>query len=289
MGEIKILRIRVLSDLHDDIERNALESLPHVDADVTVVAGDAMAPGHLAIRRVRELLPLAERLIYVPGNHDYYSFANRKQPELKTTWELQRNDLMPRAAEENGVILLDDSKVEIEGVTFIGATLWSDMRCRPTYVSHADAMRSAMRMNDYRVIKREPGRGKDRLKPATTIELHKASVEYISSCLNESGGSATVVVTHHAPSPRSLDRWDPKHPQSFNDLDWCYGSDLEHLMHGDAAPALWLHGHIHAGRDYQVGDTRVLTNPRGYPRENPEFDPSFVVEFEPRYASSLRL
>ena len=91
---------------------------------------------------------------------------------------------------------------------------------------------------------------------------------------------------------RSLLGWDPERPR-LNDLDWCYASDLEHLMTGDGAPALWLHGHIHCNRDYFVGDTRVVSNPRGYPnlggrRENPGFDPTLIVELEPKLTLGMR-
>ena len=34
-----------------------------------------------------------------------------------------------------------------------------------------------------------------------------------------------------------------------------------------AGARLWLHGHTHAPRDYVVGTTRVVCNPRGYPHE----------------------
>lgn len=72
---------------------------------------------------------------------------------------------------------------------------------------------------------------------------------------------------------------------NFDDMDWCYASNLEHLMHGENAPAVWMHGHIHTNRDYSVGNTRIVANPRGYPaaagmRENPNFNPSIVVELE---------
>jgi Icc-related predicted phosphoesterase len=287
------VRIHLVSDLHDDIDGNAIAALPEVEADVTVVAGDAMAPGHLAIRRVRELFPDRDRpLIYVPGNHDFYSFHEKHRPELKTTIEAQRRDLMPRAAEEAGVLLGDDATFEIGGVIFICATLWSDMRCSPDYMQRADVMReAAKRMNDYKVIKTGEGRSKDRLTPADTIAMHKESVAYIEARLEAHVGRDVVVVTHHAPSPRSLRRYVSG---SFGDLDWCYASDLEHLMTGDAAPALWLHGHIHEKRDYVVGDTRVVANPRGYPpalgsrvRENPHFDPGLVIDLEPRYMPKM--
>jgi Icc-related predicted phosphoesterase len=285
------VRIRLLSDLHDDIEGNAMKALPTVDADVTIVAGDAMAPGNLAIRRVRELMPYARNLIYVPGNHDYYSLFDRKRPELKTYYEQQREELMPRAADENSVILLDDAACEIDDVVFIGSTLWSDLStCRPPYMSYRDAARSAGRHNDYRLIKTFPGGGKDRMTPDHTVALHKVAVGFIETMLRENEGRDVVVATHMAPVPNSLVGWDPAHPQRFRELDWLYASDLTRLCEGAAAPRLWLHGHIHQNQDYVQGSTRVVANPRGYPslggRENPHFDPELVLEFEPRYLTT---
>lgn len=287
------MRINLVSDLHVDIERNQLDDLPPVDADVIVVAGDAAAPGTMALRKIRELYPDRDRpLIYVPGNHDFYSYFDKRHPELKTTWDAQRSQ-MPEVAHDLGITLLDDSAVEIGDTMFIGATLWTDFTVRPPYVMFGDAVRTAEKlMNDYRCIKTGAGRSKDRLRPGQTIDAHKASVSFIERTLAERPAhQAAVVVTHMAPSPRSLLRW----PMT-TELDWCYSSDLElRLMTGDAAPQLWLHGHIHSSRDYYVGDTtRVVANPRGYPllggkRENPDFDPTLIVEVEPKPTPGLRL
>ncbi|KQT25083.1 hypothetical protein ASG57_21605 [Bradyrhizobium sp. Leaf396] len=279
-----MIRINPVSDLHVDIERNGLDSMPQIDADVTVVAGDAAAPGTLALRRVRELYPDRDRpLIYVPGNHDFYSFHDKHNAELKTTWEEQRAR-MPEVAEDLGIILLDDASVEIGGVVFIGATLWTDFMTRSPYVMFGDAVRAATKqMNDYRLIKTGAGRSKDRLRPGQTIDAHKVSVTYIEKALaKRPAGQDAVVITHMAPSPRSLLHWP-----TITDLDWCYASDVERLMTCDAAPALWLHGHVHGNRDYCVGETRVVCNPRGYPapggkRENPDFDAGMVVEVDGR-------
>ncbi|MGY3355075.1 hypothetical protein ACVWZK_001738 [Bradyrhizobium sp. GM0.4] len=127
-----MIRINPVSDLHVDIEGNGLDSMPHIDAHA---AGDAAAPGTLALRRVRELYPDRDRpLIYVPGNHDFYSFHDKHCAELKTTtWEEQRAR-MPEVAEDLGIILLDDASVEIGDVLFVGATLWTDFMTRPPYV-----------------------------------------------------------------------------------------------------------------------------------------------------------
>lgn len=286
------MRINLVSDLHVDISGNGGYVPPPVDADVTVVAGDAMAPGTLALRAVRDLYPDRGRpLIYVPGNHDYYSHHDQKQPALKTTYERCRAE-MPAIAAELGITLLDDAVVEIDGVRFVGSTLWTDFSARPVYVPFEEAIREAARgMNDYKLIKVGAGRSKDQLRPRDTIAAHKAARAFIERELaTPFDGHDSVIITHHAPSYRSL----MLRGLSFNNLDWCYASNLEHLMHGTAAPALWLHGHVHVNRDYTVGNTRIVANPRGYPRrnglrENPDFDPAFVVELEPRPIYGMRI
>ncbi|MBN9004894.1 MAG: metallophosphoesterase family protein [Rhizobiales bacterium] len=276
------MRIHFVSDLHCDIRDNSIDAMPDVDADVSVVAGDAMAPGTLALRRVRALYPDRSRpLIYVPGNHDYYSHHDLKRPELKTTWQRQKEE-MPVVARELGITLLDDAVAEIDGVRFIGATLWSDFSARPGTMSFDFAVREACSsrgMNDYRYIKVDPGRSKDTLRPRDTVNAQKASRAFIEGVLATPFDGETVVVTHHAPTYYSL----RNEGRQFDDLDWCYASNLEALMHGDTAPALWLHGHIHVNRDLTIGTTRVVANPRGYPmrggkRENPDFDPAMVIE-----------
>jgi hypothetical protein len=82
---------------------------------------------------VRALYPNRSRaLVYVPGNRDFYSHFDKHRPELRTTWEGQRL-LMPEVARELSITLLDDSAVEIEGILFLGATLWTDMTVRLPY------------------------------------------------------------------------------------------------------------------------------------------------------------
>jgi predicted phosphodiesterase len=270
---------------------------------VIVVAGDARQPGSLALRAVRELFPdRSKPLIYVPGNHDFYSsgipMEIAREPEAHTTYEVQRARMAEVGAELN-ITLLDDGAVIIDDVRFCGGTLWTDFSARPPHVMFGDAVRAAERgMNDYRKIKTGKGRSRDRLRVGQTLDAHKATVRFIESILAEPHDGDTVVVTHHAPSWRSLAGYDhDANAIKFHDLDWCYASDLERLMRGDNAPALWIHGHIHAPRDYTVGRTRVVANPRGYPmnfmpnapRENPNFDPALIVEIGHDYTPAWRI
>jgi predicted phosphodiesterase len=295
--------LHFVSDLHADIERNEMQPLPDTGADLIVVAGDVRAPGTESLKQLRSMFEnKTAQIIYVAGNHDFYSEGNPKKlrhyPELKTTFERQLAD-MPAVAASEGIILLSDTEAVVAGVRFLGATLWTDQSARPGWMTMNDALRSAARMNDYRLIKREPGRSKDVLRPIDTVHAHRRSVEFIERALTRDFEGDTVLVTHHPATPHSLLNWSPDHPERFGDLDWCYASNsgLERwftgtgMPDGYVPPVLALHGHVHVNRDYRIGGTRVVANPRGYPsmgrRENPDFDPALVLKIEPRFIHSL--
>jgi Icc-related predicted phosphoesterase len=99
---------------------------------------------------------------------------------------------------------------------------------------------------------------------------------WLDGKLAEPFAGPTVVITHHAPSPKSI------HPR-FEDslLNACFVSDVERLIAGSRA-RLWIHGHTHDSFDYVLNGTRVVCNPRGYAKdgisENPRFDANFLVE-----------
>ena len=85
----------------------------------------------------------------------------------------------------------------------------------------------------------------------------------------------TVVITHHAPTPKSI------HPRFAGSLlNTNFVSDVQALIQA-RRPDLWIHGHTHDSFDYVVGATRVLCNARGYARdgvaENANFDPALTV------------
>jgi elongation factor G len=87
----------------------------------------------------------------------------------------------------------------------------------------------------------------------------------------------TVVVTHHAPSRKSI-------RGAVDVSDASFASDCEDLMRR-YRPELWVHGHVHQRCHYWVGDTQVVCNPRGYAsdtwdewREETGIEEDFVLE-----------
>lgn len=271
--------IWIMSDLH--VDAASWVPPPGPPVDIAIVAGD-VADGlcRRAIPWLAEhVVPRADAVVYVPGNHDYY--RTRMPDEI----ERARGDAL-----EAGIRILDLGQVlNVGSVQIIGATLWTgyelDGRWPRQYVMAACGDRRAG-MRDHRQIQTRDARGVPAaFRPQEAAALHARHRARIEEALAVEWDGPRIVVTHHAPSLRSL-------RNGVSELtDGAYASDLEALMHGEGAPDLWVHGHVHVSRDYVVGRTRIVANPRGHDtsfprrdgswadeRENPRFDPYLVVE-----------
>lgn len=248
------MRIWILSDLHVDASPWEPPAGPRVD--LAIVAGD-VADG-LTRRSLPWLAahvrPRARHVVYVPGNHDFYG--------CRIPDETARGR---DAAIASDVTMLDAGQSRIvDGVRIIGATLWTDYGIGEPQWSRAWGMREAgdrhVGMRDHRRIQTRDRLGSPRaFRPPAAAALHVEHRGRIERALAEPHAGPTIVVTHHAPHPRSLPAGEATGPG-----DAAYASDMSALMEGPGAPDLWIHGHVHASRDYRVGRTRVLSNPRGH-------------------------
>lgn len=250
------MRISYYSDLHTEF---APFEVPELDADVVVLAGDigVKRGGWRFASRLGARVPV----VYVAGNHEYYGTAVPYFTEK----------LRAMAAACPAVRFLENDEVVIGGVRFLGCTLWTDFMVHGERRHQAAVGAAKLDMVDYKRIRRSPAFS--RLDPRDTLALHRQSVAWLRARLAQpTDADATVIVTHHAPSLRSIA------PRYVDDaLAPAYASDLEDLAAGSGA-ALWIHGHTHTCVDYRLGDTRVVSNQRGYPDEPVEgFDPCATV------------
>ena len=250
------MKIRVLSDLH-------LEFFdwtpPAADADVVVLAGDIHVRAEGLVWG-RKHFPDAH-VLYVPGNHEFYG------SEMESSLIEFR-----QVARTLDVNLLDTDVAVINGVRFLGASLWTDFALygsEPAAIARAMSI-AARGMIDYRLIR---WRNTGLLTPEDTRTIHGLQAAWLDNQLAQPFDGDTVVVTHHLPHPNSV------HPRYTGDsLNPSFASDLSALVR--APVTLWIHGHTHESMDYVVNGTRVICNPRGYlPHEpNSQFDPRLVVE-----------
>lgn len=249
------MRLHVLSDLHLE---HAPFTVPAVDADAVILAGD-VAPGTRGIEWMRRQLD-GRPILYVAGNHEFYGH------DLPGLTQRLRD-----AARGSGVHVLENDAVVIEGVRFLGCSLWSDFDFAGAE-NRANSMRICERLvNDYKQIRAsDPDR---LLTPHDTRDLHVASRAWLETALAAPHDGPTVVITHHAPLVRDA----PENPV-LAAIGGAFASDLSELMGGEHA-TLWVFGHIHRTVDTEVNGTRVLSNQRGYPHETVAgFDPGLVVE-----------
>lgn len=238
------MKLHIISDIHLEFSDMAI---PEVDADVTVIAGDL----HTGIHGLSWIRKLNRPVIYVPGNHEYYGYNIDKI----------RNDFR----QQKSAYVLDNQTITLDGITFFGATMWTDFEF---FSDPVFCMIHALRhMNDFKFIKHQTSR----LTPADTIEFHKESLVHLKSFINENAAKK-VIVTHHLPSALSV-----QNRYKTDSMTSAFASNLDEIVERSGAK-LWLHGHTHDSCDYIIGQTRVVCNPRGYPPFNSHFDSSFVVD-----------
>lgn len=249
------MKLLVLSDLHNEF---TVFEPTATDADVIILAGD-IDNGAKGVIWARKTWP-DRKILYIVGNHEYYG------REYKETLALLR-----RTASARDIHLLEEEATIIDGVRFLGATLWTDFNYLGGEKQAMAMEEGQRRLNDFRMI--QFGRFV-RFIPAHSAKLHQHSLAWLTAELNKPFDGSTVVVTHHLPSQQSV-------PERFIDspLSASFASNLDHLF---GKMILWVHGHTHDSCDYLANGTRVVCNPRGYVTsegaENAAFDPAKVVK-----------
>lgn len=247
------MRIRILSDLH--LEFTPFTLKPVKGVDVTVLAGDLAAHDPISQARLNIFFnQLKGPALYVPGNHEYY--ASHKPVEavdqyLRFTY--------PR------VRFMNRDAVEIQGVRFLGCTLWSDFNMvqhsqrrgeRP--LTPETAMRAAgLAIADYNqhVLSYDPVA---LATPETHRKWHQRDRAWLDKqiTLAEEDKVPVVVVTHFLPHPACV---NSQYFESVLNPYFC--SDCSELFREPVK--LWIHGHTHCPVDEVVNGIPIRCNPRG--------------------------
>ena len=287
------MKITVVSDLH--LEFSSVTLTNTQGADVLILSGDIMIAEDLHdhqepivihafkgleglgrrqqnVIRFREFLRHVSAeykdVIYVAGNHEFYNgkfFAGIKY-------------LREECAAYPNIHFLENDTINIDGVTFVGGTLWTNLNKHDPLTLHA--VRDML--NDFKVI-RNDDKGYRPLSPADTAERHRNTLKYIKHIIDnvrekEETQPRVVVVGHHSPSFMSCS------PQYANDylMNGAYHSDLSEFILDHPEIALWTHGHTHHCFDYTIGETRIICNPRGYEADGHSeytgWNPNIIIE-----------
>ena len=241
------MKLQIMSDLHmehwtrgDGLQ---FEKDTQTTADVLVLAGDIVPLNrrnwNWSVARLQEFKYRYKHVVYVPGNHEWYG-AYINYTTLDTLMSV------------TGVEILYPGRIAtIEGKRFLGGTMFQPAQPYPG---------AYMPISDHGAI-----------HDFERCAAHE--YETLRAHLQKELAPGDIVVTHHAPSLKSLDAQWVGHPCNY----WFITPQIEDVLLS-SGPALWVHGHVHTPFDYKLMDTRVICNPRGYPGESVRFNPQLVVE-----------
>ena len=279
------MKIQLASDLH--LEFADVDIQNTTGADVLILGGDILVADDLrnqpvdlawgdfpeeghgrakSTMRYRDFLKRVsfqfKHVILIMGNHEHYHGKFDRSADII-------RDTIGYLNIQN-IHLLDRDAKEIDGVHFIGGTMWTDCnKGDPMTLYHLEHC-----MSDFRVI-RIAGENFKKFLPMRTVMEFTKTRDYFKTVIdNLPKDSKIVVCSHHAPSHLSI------HEIYKNDtlMNGGYSSDLSEFILDRPQIRAWTHGHMHNCFDYQVGDTRVMCNPHGYPGENDQFDFNFTFE-----------
>jgi predicted phosphodiesterase len=259
------MKIQLLSDLH-------LEAHPHWQpspapgADVLVLAGDigsyqlgsSLQDADFGLARFSPLHGWPTPVIFVPGNHEYDGLDfDEAHIRLQAT------------CERLGLIWLERECLELNGVRFVGTTLWTDFDA----LGPANAATSASVLTQQLKARDKAFRAANYYLRKTLTRRHGepwlaegvraqglVCQDWLRAALSTPFAGPTVVVTHFAPSLLSA---DPRYGMTPGTAGFC--NALDPLLQ---QAQVWLHGHLHAPSDYRQHGCHVVSNPLGYARKN---------------------
>ncbi len=259
---LRRMRIQYASDLHLEISGGGLRSIGLRPVAPTLVLagdiGDPTAPAYQAF--LAECAVAWRDVVVVAGNHEFYN--KRGQQAWERGWSTpatvaERLVACQAAAAAAGanVHFLDRGRIDIEGVAFLGCTLWSDVTGSEDVVERG--------MNDCRLICAEGTRTASAEDLKTWHRRDRDWLEReLAGCREE--GRGAVVVTHHLPTFDLISsRW-VGHPVNAG-----FATALDRLI--EEPVRAWICGHSHTAAILHKGaGGRIpcVLNPRGYPRES---------------------
>lgn len=236
--------MQILSDLHLDVWNNR-RAFDHLIADLQpegcstlIIAGD-LGEYSFLIEQAHSVFECIcdkyEEVIYVAGNHEYYG----------SNYERTQDRLKALDAKFSNLYCLENETFESKVGLVAGTTLWfSDGPYNRFYEKL---------MNDFRFIENFRD---------WVYEVNAKSIDFLANLAKTEQRKPDLVITHHLPC------WKSVSAQYTHDRTNLYFlCDISGILL-DMNPKVVVHGHSHIPCDYILGETRVTSNPRGYPGEN---------------------
>lgn len=234
----------VVSDLHLEFrtgqEDKYWEAFPeHRGCKVCLCAGDLTSfglPEAIVTKHFVRLCNRFEKVIYVPGNHEYYGSYTADVERKLRALEYNLGSALK--------ILWSGEPYVFDGQRFVGDTMW--------FPDRPEVHIYRRMINDSVQIKG--------LFPWCFTKSH-LFLSWIRQHLQEDD----IVITHHIPTDADTHpMWKASQTQPyFLNID----TDRYLAEANTIKPKAWIYGHTHDKHHFHVGRTQFICNPVGYPGE----------------------
>lgn len=256
------MKINIISDLH--VDRGIYET-PFIKSDLLIIAGDIASVSTQEYINFVHSIPQEQRTIIIMGNHEPLKYAHNKAEDK----------IREIIADLKHITLLENSSIVINGIRFLGTTLWSDFMSagKEHYHSNKEKIEKSFKFPEDHIWD-ENKQQKEPIMGCFSESKTKKAQKYLIEQMSSKFDGKTVVITHFPPSKKSAET-----AYIGDTLSAYWINDYEYLF--DYAPDIWIHGHIHESKDYTtLKGTRVLCNPRGNVKKvvNKTYDHSFCID-----------
>ena len=273
------MKLRILSDLHLDINDNVPFSLANKDV-FTIICGDIYGNPRQTIEWINNNI---KQGVFIEGNHIGYDSEHSIQ--------YIENFLCKHFPATAQITYLKDTHKIVDDIVFVGGILWTDFELYGPEWKSLYKLYATQLMNDfkYNYVNMEYSAQETeqnfrellenlqirQLHPSDTEQMFKHTLKNIKNACERFPDKKIVVVTHHAPSTKSVsdiyltDKTTP-----------AFANNLEQFILDYPNIKLWCHGHIHSASDYRIGNCRIICNPRGYVKlgEHSGFIDNLIIE-----------
>lgn len=267
------MKIQIMSDLH--INQDKSYNIKKINSDLILVAGDTSYNIYNTIEFLQKQSTMLDDkpIVFIAGNHEYEDYGVLNSINIA-------KEMCDKSKK---IIFLENDRISFEDFTIIGATLWTDFKLFGEVESYF-CEQSVKNFSDFeRIFYNDT----HRISPHIVKNLFNKSYQYLDFALNNKTTDKNIIVTHFAPHFNSIhERYKNIYSSSY------FASNCEALL---GRNELWIHGHTHTNFNYNIEDTKIICNPKGYGVENTYFDENLIFDTnsleiisEPSYLNKLK-
>lgn len=273
------MRVRLVSDLHIDVNKSEDFGFLKETQDLLIIAGDTAGN---SLREWSFLKPLQFPIVCIGGNHLGYDYKRNKlldsilklENDPRTDTKEHSIKILKSLNEINSNIhYLENDYISFENYTIFGGTMYSNFLLYGEQSKKVCKDTAEMWLNDFRCVYTYIPKEK-LVRPVTTDDYELWFNKFIKSlkkCLKNTTGDV-IVVSHFCPSIKCIggkylkQKPTPTNPGFY--LNAVYASNLEDFILNNPRIKYWFCGHSHDASDFYIGNCRIVMQPYGYTKEH---------------------